>query len=66
MTHAHHCPDCGDDWECISPQCQECAFYHCPECFEALLSSNCYDTLMWLNSQEGKVYQSDRPIKSRL
>jgi hypothetical protein len=45
MTHVHYCPDCENDWECVSPDCEKYAAYLCRECYEALMCLDCYKAL---------------------
>jgi hypothetical protein len=60
MTHVHYCKDCEFHWSCCNRECRSYVDYLCLECFEALLCLNCFDTLTWLDSKEGKTYQSRR------
>jgi hypothetical protein len=45
MTHVHHCPDCQNNWKCVSAECERYTAYLCRECFEALICLQCYKAL---------------------
>jgi hypothetical protein len=45
MTHIHYCPDCQNDWKCVSPNCEKYVAHLCRECFEVLIRLQCYKAL---------------------
>jgi hypothetical protein len=60
MAHVHYCPDCENNWECLTPSCEKYAVYLCLECFEALVCLKCYEAS---TGDNGSTLRKSKPIK---
>jgi hypothetical protein len=58
MPHIHYCPDCENNWECGSPDCEKYAAYLCLECFEGLICLKCFEAFI---GDDGPTLRKRKP-----